>query len=588
MRDLFSSTSLIIITIGLILLSSLFSLPNIGGVGLYSPFNTSVYFAVTFFVLVTFIRAVYIQFFIWSQPLIYLFILYFLLFILSAVNSNADYRYFISYGYAMFLGVSFVWSIQQYNWTIKLLYQTIQLLLILATIQLLIIFIQLFDTHRIIYYWLEYFPLKFTGRTLGSLQQINMMQTFLAFAVTLSLYWVSFYKSYSNVRFNYYKHIYVFLFVFAASWTIAQSGSRAGLLALLVGVFITSLVLRDKIKFKKIDTWLWFAGLVFGLVIGLFISSDGQVIDKAEKVVSGSSIRWYLYKSSFWMFLESPWFGYGLEGFRQAFVEYSLQNRELIPEGLAEQSLKSYSHPHNEFFYWVLQTGIFGLVSILSFFVWFFFALIKQGKRVFWLTIAIASPLLIQAMFSYPLILSAIHYFLLLFVLFIPFSKSVKTVNFKVPRLIQYLILSLTVLIITFSSQMFISMNKSIFETYYYVQRYFLYEKYPEYESHYFEEASSNIFFKSYVDDEMRLMLKRAFIEKNNYDINQYLVWAENLEYSDERERVVFDWITALFYLRRCEEALYVYNEYYSKNYDDSIYIQYLNPIFERISSKYQ
>lgn len=565
-----------------ILASSLWTLPNLGGSGVYSPFNMSVYIGIVLFVMMSLIRAVFSKKLIFSQLHLYLFVFLAVIFASTLVVSIPEERYLLSYGLAFLAVFFFSLSVKQFRFS-RLDFQVLLFgVMLFAVLQLIIIWLQRYDSYRVVHYWTGYFPLQFSQESLGSLQQVNMMQTYLAFATGASLVWLASLKQY---KLKSWQLVLLFIFVLTISWEIATSNSRAGLLGLIISSVLLILVLHKQIKINKVGFILWSAGLIAGILIGLFYS-DGRLMNQVERVYSGSDFRLFLYLASIEMFWESLWFGYGLEGFRQAFIDYALSSADKVPDGVSFEFIKQHSHPHNELLYWALQGGVIALTSIVGFVFWWFKMMLKRRSQRFWLVFALSFPLLLQSQVSYPFILSALHLFTLVFVLFVFDSSKSWVIRLPDTPVLKGGALLVSLIVFFSAVSLAWSTQHSAYETYYYAMRYELYERFPEDERHYFKEASENIFFKKYVNKEMVSMLHKAMVQQNDYDITKYLDWVDRIDIASGRERAVFYWISVLFYLERYDQAFEVYENGYKKYYANSQYIEPFEQIFDRVVKK--
>ncbi|MDX1347186.1 MAG: O-antigen ligase family protein [Thiomicrorhabdus chilensis] len=524
-QSIFIGKQVVVFWLSCIFAASLFSIENLGGrSGIYSPYNVAIYFTVISFILFTVVRLFVVQRVFYSKWIMATTVVISLLLLFGLVNTQKNFALYYPTFIAGFTTVLFIFSLFQYRITTRQWRSVFLFICIVGFVQVLIALVQRFDSYSLWYFWTGYYPFEFHGRYVGSLQQVNMLQTFLAFTVAVSLYLISFriFRFYPV-----YLKIIGCLFVLSATFIILSSGSRAGVLTLIVSLILV-FIGRRKALFKEFYYFgVWITTFIIGLVLSLFFPGDLSAIDKFSDVLGGVDSRLYLFKTTWALFMEQPVFGYGLGGFNDAFVNFSMING--VPEYFTED-VRRFTHPHNEFLFWMSQSGMIAFWVLPIFGFWYVFNLFRGGWQKALTILGLLAPFLIETQISYPFTLSAIHlfsFFLLLF-LGVQAQRNFYYVSFKPLIIFTAFSAVLTVWLITFYLS-FVSV-KSIFESYYFYNRYYLYKEYPDQEKQgYYKFATQHPSYQHYVKNDMRHMLMKAFRENNRYDLNQYLLWSQGL-----------------------------------------------------------
>ena len=526
---------------------SLFSQMNLGGNGLSIPSNIWLWWGAFIFVLLAVWDVVRLKI-IKTHRWLFMFVsLCVVLFIAGSLqvhwkNTNS----WLPILMAMIILIGFVWALLQQEWHQNQLNQLMLSIVLLGGVQALIALVQVFDESQIFYLLTGYVPFKFSNVPLGSLQQVNMLSSFMAICVIMSM-WLLVVIQYSV------KHrILLWVIAVLSLYVVLLSGSRAGLIAVVLSLAFLSVALYkkqfllknqlfqerlssfgsmdNKIGFSKYITLLLSVLLSAGALYYFFPGANGGLERASLKLYDvwlGTDLRLYLYQLSWQTFLHSPWIGYGLDNYSEALM------RRINEVGQSPQfshiDLSRFQHPHNEILFWLVQTGLLGGVAIFSVMVWVLGQWFKLTSAKFWLLIAFIFPLAFQAQLSFPFRLSALH--LLLFILFTTLGllwvKETKSINFELKRL-GSISIKLSVLLIGVSATLFAFWtSKSVSEVYYFENRMFLYQNddWQEHEALYFTFASWHPFYKQDVDLTMKNMLEIAQSKNNEYDKKKYIEW---------------------------------------------------------------
>ncbi|MDR9498550.1 MAG: O-antigen ligase family protein [Hydrogenovibrio sp.] len=158
------------------------------------------------------------------------------------------------------------------------------------------------------------------------------------------------------------------------------TGSRGGWLALVL-VFVTLTLFFYRYRLNK----YFFVSLVLfaALFLLTFLLWDSLPLEYRINLAyrniqnyfngephSSIGFRFQMWEASIYAFLEKPFFGWGWDAFPHAY-EYALN------AGYVEVK-RIFGHPHNQFFLFLIELGIFGLLFFLAFFFYPAFFAIKH------------------------------------------------------------------------------------------------------------------------------------------------------------------------------------------------------------------
>ncbi len=528
-----------------IILFLLFSSFNIGGEGVDLPFNIMIWGVVCLFILSTLIKGVKDKQIKWSKLLFVLLALLCGLLIVGSIQANWGRDALMQTVFNFIVISLFLWALFQYKLTQVQFIQLLMLFCLLGALQAFIGVVQLHDSYRVLYTLTSYEAFRLTGeRPLGTFQQVNMLATFLAFTLVASLYVLS---TRVFLRSSRVLKIGLLLSVLLMAYVLFLTGSRAGMLAWLVGTGLMliarhqswgqskregkplrpfSLFYSDPLFPPRFWLLLWF----LMLAIAFFLSNTfpgnalglGQVVQKTVGVAEG--IRWLLYQQSLVLFMQSPLTGLGIGNFIESFSAHIKEN------DLTVLQEAYWTHPHNELLYWMLQSGVIALVLSLVFMGYFLY-LLFQNRRAFSLAIlALMMPFAIQAQLSYPFSLSSLHLFIPLVLMYVGTRRYATAYRFSIPTWAQIsatTVLLGLVVVVLFSAWHSL---KSIKELYIFENSLF----YTQFQSkeeianqRYLQHATHNVLYREKSILAMNTMVKKAIESNNQYDLQQFVWWAE-------------------------------------------------------------
>ena len=161
------------------------------------------------------------------------------------------------------------------------------------------------------------------------------------------------------------------------------SGSRGGWLALLISMFTLAFIFyrfSKKTEFKSlvyIQLFLTICLFVFWKELPIQQRVDQVFVDINNYLdgnpYSSVGYRFELWKASFYAFLEKPLFGWGWTNFNVA-KQFVFNEGDIAP-------IRDFGHPHNQYFLFLVEIGLIGLLSLLAFILWPFFVAIRFIKQ---------------------------------------------------------------------------------------------------------------------------------------------------------------------------------------------------------------
>ncbi len=524
LRHVFIKNALVV-WIGLILIASLYSGQNDGGNWLHLSFNIVVWAVVCLFVVVTLAKVIYCQGLVTSKIAFYFFIMLLAILAVGSFSANIKLDGWWQMVFGFLVLSLFFWSLFQYPFTQRHLVKLLIVLCAVGFMQALIGIIQSHDTYRVAYTLVPHEAFWLSGyRPLGNFQQVNMLATFLALVLVSSLYLI---LSRTFLVASRVFKIWLFLVILSSFYVLLLSGSRAGLLAFLVGggcmlVARYSFVRRHRVLFL---CWLLTLSQAFVLSVYFPGLSGGLdlVVNKMAGITGGARVS--LYQYSIEMFMLTPFVGLGIGNFTEPFADYIRARKNTALMAF------HFIHPHNEWLYWMLQSGMVALFSPLFFVLFYLFILFKQRYTYALMVLALAMPFLIQSQLSYPFTLSSIHLFLLVFFLYVGVRFFHKKRTFILSKSVKKVLLVVTLSLIPVVLYATWHTLKSIQEIYVFDNS-LSYTQFQTKEEianqRYLETATDNILYREKVVKAMNGMVNKAIKTNNQYDLNQFVWWAED------------------------------------------------------------
>ncbi|BBB28938.1 PglL family O-oligosaccharyltransferase [Neptunomonas japonica] len=399
--------------------SSFYFRTNLGGQGLFLPFNSVVWIAVALILALAVLR-------MWQQQVIRL-PAYFGLIIampllimltgfIVGLEQPLSWMLRIS---AILLGFFLFFGLFQFNASRRDIQSALYILCGVLSLHAFVGLIQLMPGTLLS----ELVPNPGNQIALGFFQQPNLQASLMATAVVLSVFMLSA-PDFSN-RPLWVKLLPVFCMLLSA-FVLLSAGSRIGILGGGVGLVLITLSRYSLLKYRKFWTVGIFGALLIGGSAGLFINEGAlRAYSKMEQLAEeGQDIRKDVYLISWEVIKDKPLLGHGIGSFQRVFhnkaAEYQLEAQGF---NLGVR----FSHPHNEFLLWGVESGAVGLFAFLFGVVAVCRQLLSLGWQRGGAMASILLPMALHTQVEHPFYVSAYHWVIFLFLLFVVFQTRCKT-----------------------------------------------------------------------------------------------------------------------------------------------------------------
>lgn len=330
---------------------------------------------------------------------------------------------------AIMAGFLLLLLLTQFQFTAK---QKIILLLLLLCgvfIEAVIGLIQLFILIPFDIQILGYTPLF--GRPYGSFTQPNVMASFMATGVALSLYLLlpcnikalftqinsSEGESKKSPFLKKYFNLFILSCLFFCALLLVTLQSKTGYLAgiLVLLLFIPTFIKNKKIYLKP------FVIILVGVIAGIISMQSFQQVDRANNLYQDMH-RSTMYEISGEMFIEKPLLGYGYGDFRKSYREFHLEKIKTDKKLTAPLDL---NHPHNEILFWAVEGGIASLLGLFLF-SYGYITLFKGIPISTTLPLMmLITPILVHTQTEFPFYHSIVHF--IYFIIFIWLAEQQAT-----------------------------------------------------------------------------------------------------------------------------------------------------------------
>jgi len=387
-------------------------IPNMGGYGLYLPYNIIGWMFIAILIGLGFwqisktgqIQFSKIQIIYWGA---------FLLLLIPFFYPNNEFASRAIYRIMFILGgLLFYTSLYQFKLNktdrIFLLY----IILIAILIQSLIGLIQYYGIGSENFFLIEKKAMPF-----GSFQQRNVMASFMASGIGISLFLIIRDR---NILASRLKTGLVFLVSFKASILIAALTSNTG----FIGLFFSLIFLLPKVNLRK-KVYQRFGSLVLiGLLVGWLSPQIAPKLDletrSTENRVHSGKVRLSIYETTFQIWKNNPILGVGYGHFSKVCREY-LASRHANESDFEDYGALTgrWDHPHNELLLWASEGGIIPLIGILIMAGAYLIMIFRIHWKEAFTFLAILMPILIHTQVEYPFYHSLAHWIIFLTLLYI-------------------------------------------------------------------------------------------------------------------------------------------------------------------------
>lgn len=279
---------------------------------------------------------------------------------------------------------------------------------------------------------------------IGMFQQPNVQASLMATALVLSVYLLS---ASDFLERHVLLKLLPLLCILLSTFVLMSSGSRVGLLGGGAGLVLMLMSRFGLLKLRR----GWVLGMLVVLLIGGsagLITNDGvlRAYSKMEQIgEQGRDVRKDVYRISWEVIKDKPLLGHGVGSFHRVFHEKAAEY-QLNTDGF---NLSTYfTHPHNELLLWGIEGGAVGLLAFLFAVVAVVLQLVRLGWQRGGAMAALLLPIALHTQVEHPFYISAYHWIIFLFLLFVVFHQSrCKTYPLRMSRAAGVLIRSFSIML---------------------------------------------------------------------------------------------------------------------------------------------
>jgi len=281
-----------------------------------------------------------------------------------------------------------------------------------ATIHSLIAFTQTMGWH-----FTSLIPRTASNAPISIFQQVNVHASYLVTGFLLALYLATC----PSIKSRHWVFKLILIATVLCTITMLLNiSSRASLVAFAVATPLLIIARYQAFCAQRRFSAVLIAAFTFGVLAGS-IQFDG--VAKYETKVDSQRVhaRTYIYDLSWQIFQQNPVFGHGLGSFKQVFQEAKIDYPHSDKLGPAP-----YTHPHNELFFWLIESGIISLLGIIIALVATVVAMLKLGWRRGLSYFALLFPISFHSQVELPFYHSSALWFLWVFFLFMVHKHRVR------------------------------------------------------------------------------------------------------------------------------------------------------------------
>jgi O-antigen polymerase len=341
----------------------------------------------------------------------------------------------------IFGGILFLISLLQFKFT-EIEFDNFILILVLASVSHSLMGIVQLHAENIPYS----LPKSANGMPYGFFQQVNNQASFLATCIVMAFYLIS-RKQIVD------KQVWVLMLgisVLLASFIIGYSSSRIGWLSLILPLPLLFWCQRQQFKLHGKQLSLIVLSLIVGLTYGATYSGGGvSVLDKTVAMESGysGSARLSIYKVAADVAIQKPFFGHGIGSFSNVF-QHAKPNFYEENKG-ATFPFELVSHPHNEIVFWLVEGGLFAVSGLFIVAFAVLLSLKRLGFAKGGALLAMLLPFSMHTMVELPFYMSALHWFIFLFVLGYALNFNTNPSRFELSYSMRMLVSMTTIVFVT-------------------------------------------------------------------------------------------------------------------------------------------
>lgn len=360
------------------------------------------------------------------------------------------------------------------------------------------------------------------------------------------------------------------------------SGSRAGLLAILIAIF-TYIYFKKSIfsKFNNVIHNRLHVALLIGLIIGGLFMLHSQKKDSAN----GRLLIWQV---SAIMINNKPIFGHGYGAFKAKYMDYQAEYFKNNANSKYAQLADNVKFPFNELIKVTVEFGIFGLAVLLSVIIFCLLKIMKTANENRVLVLSGLATLGVLSFFSYPLRYISIWLMLAFYLSLILSSKEIMLKNTSISIIARIIVvIACTFFFFYFTKQLQAEMKWKTIAVSSLAGN--TEEMLPKYEKLYLTSFKQNPFFlynygaelnvASQFDESIKI-LTECQKQFNDYDLQMLL--ADNYEIKGETEKAIQLYQHASNMIPCRFFPIYQLFEIYSKAGQKSMAAKYANEIVNK------
>lgn len=424
---------------------------NLGG-SIVNPVAYMVWMAVSAVVLLSLMQVFLKGGGIFRAPKISVYILLFTaLFLLPVIfNPITDAHAFIFKNLGLAGGLIFFISLHQFNFSDEEKEKLLYVVFLSAVIEACIGSVQYFYPAARI----PMLAFSSSGDIFGNFQHQNVLASFLATAMVISLYAMT---GPLFRRADRWGKGAFFTAVAVISFALFITGSRAGLIGSVLGC-ATLFITRYRL-FKAVSLYLVIWALAVTAGLGLNLSSEKYLFQKERGVFAvtkklqtasesfmkekGGDPRMLMYRVSLEMIKDRPVFGHGPGGFKGKYVFFRQQLADRIN---SRTSLNTFTYyPHSETLFILIESGLSGGLGLMILSIVFLTYIFRLGMERGGLYASLLLPIGFHSQVEFPFYQSAAHWVLFLFLCYLVSSHFVREIHFQTGRRLRITLLTASV-----------------------------------------------------------------------------------------------------------------------------------------------
>lgn len=358
-----------------------------------------------------------------------------------------------------------------------------------------------------------WFATRSDGVPRGIFQQINVQVSFLTTGIAISIYLLS--RPIAK-RFNPVISSLVILSIALSSFLIIYSGSRVGLLSLVISLLLLLVFRHRQLLHNKVLMLCAIIAITSGIVVG----KDGmeRSFAKTMDISQGVSreVRINMYRIAFELIAQKPILGHGIGNYLRV---WNLQTGDYFarhPDALLPPYI---THPHNELVYWLIEGGVVIVLGMMAAIVAVVLSLIRCRPRRAAGYMAMLLPITIHAQVELPFYISSVHWFLWLFLIFVVMRHQIISKNLSISTAANKLIQACSLIVLIGSLYFLQHTSRAQVDMWNYVNLQTNHSR--------LEVALSNHYFNKKAEEiAMRVSLYNAVAVNDTEQIMQYVQWS--------------------------------------------------------------